>query len=284
MTRILLLSLILVGCQRTPDLTFSGQENRFRTTEKNAFKGAAAIENSFVRIGSDIVAFFDPNATGAMMRTTLGGQYPQTVLERDARFSYVIADEGKLLNFVTISGKIHRMESIDGGLSWSVPKEIQAAPMVQWNPGVVKLSGTWHMLVEASETGDGPFQGDVGCYHYTSSDGDSWTSHGRVIDKCGNPFLAATSRGLMVIHGDLTTGVWQTTASTFDGSDWETHRNAFLIHSPGVHVCDPHAIEDSGRVILSVSVDQNSITLTEAVDSFEDMHRRLVSYGATGTF
>jgi len=283
--RSLILLLLLTACAKPrPDLYFAGSENRFSQTEEMAFGGEAAIENSFIRVDGETYAFFDPNATGAMKRRNMRTGETIQVLDSGARFSYVIELGSMLLNFVTINGQIYKSRSLDGGLTWIDQHKVQEAPMVQWNPGVaIDASGKWHMLIEADETGL-PNQAGAGCYYYASDDGSAWTSRGRAIDKCGNPFLAATSQGLLVIHGDLTTGVWQTTASTFDGSKWETHRDAFLIHSPGVHVCDPHAIEDEGRIILSVSVDQNSITLTEAIDGFEDLHRRLISYGSTGTF
>lgn len=261
-----------------PSLAFSGSENRFATTENRAWGGAAAIENSFVLHYGKLLAFFDPYATGAMSRRDMGSGETQSVLPGGARFSYVLNHNEELLNFVTIDGRINRMSSSDGGLTWSQPIEIQSAPLVQWNPGVVVDSnGLWHMLIEASETGTGPLQGNAACYYYTSADGISWASHGRVIERCGNPFLAATSRGLLVIHGDLEPGVWQTTASTFDGTTWQTHRDKWAIGSAGVHVCDPHAIEIDGKILLSVSVDQNSITLTQAIDSFESLYERLTN-------
>lgn len=275
---IILLSLLGTACakNKNPDLTFTGSENRFSTTEKRAWGGIEAIENSFVMTGGKLVAFFDPAATGEMRRREMDSGATKSVLPRNARFSYVIEHGGELLNFVTIDGRINRMRSTDHGHTWIDQTEIQSSPMIQWNPGVVvDSSGTWHMLVEASATGVGPFQGDTGCYYYTSADGDNWTSHGLAIPRCGNAFLVATTRGLLVIHGDLQPGYWQTTASTFDGATWETHRDKFLVASEGVHVCDPHAIETNGKIILSVSVDQNSITLTEANDSFESLHARL---------
>lgn len=272
------LFLATAACSKpsAPDLAFTGSENRFATTEKRAWGGIEAIENSFVVSGGKLLAFFDPAATGEMLKRDMATGETKSVMPGSARFSYVIDHQGELLNFVTIDGRINRLRSTDHGDTWTDLTEIQSAPMVQWNPGVVvDAGGTWHMLIEASETGTGPFQGNVACYYYTSADGNSWASHGRVIEKCGNPYLVATTRGLLVIHGDLEPGVWQTTASTFDGSTWETHRDKFLIGSPGVHVCDPHAIETNGKIILSVSVDQNSITLTEAADSFESLHQRL---------
>lgn len=275
---IILLSLLGTACAKpaNPDLTFTGTENRFSTTEKRAWGGIEAIENSFVMSGGKLLAFFDPAATGEMRKRDMASGATHSVLPRNARFSYVIEHQGELLNFVTIDGRINRMRSTDHGQTWTDQREIQSAPMVQWNPGVVvDANGLWHMLIEASPTGAGPFQGNAACYYYTSPDGDTWTSHGLAIERCGNPFLVATTRGILVIHGDLEPGYWQTTASTFDGATWQTHRDKFLVFSPGVHVCDPHAIETNGKIILSVSVDQNSITLTEAADSFESLHARL---------
>ena len=283
--RSLILLLLLTACAKPrPDLYFAGSENRFSQTEKMAFDGEAAIENSFIRVDGETYAFFDPNATGAMKRRNMRTGETIQVLDSGARFSYVIELGSMLLNFATINGQIYKSRSLDGGLTWIDQIKIQEAPMVQWNPGVViDAHGKWHMLIEADETGL-PNQAGTGCYYYTSDDGSTWTSRGRAIDKCGNPFLVAVSGGLLVIHGDISTGTWATTVSTFDGSRWQKHRDRFEIGANGVHVCDPHAIEDEGRILLSVSVDQNSITLTEANDSFEDLHRRLISHGSAGTF
>jgi hypothetical protein len=268
----------VIGCskKKDPDLIFSGSENHFYQKEKKAFGGVEAIENSFVRVQGIIVAFFDPRATGEMQRMELTSGNARRVLADNARFSYVMEHDEALLNFVTIANDIYRMESFDHGQTWTAPEMIIKAEMVQWNPGVVQdRSGKWHMLVEADETGL-PNQGGVACYYFTSLDGNSWTKHGKVIDHCGNPYMVATEEGILVIHGD-SRGVWRTTASTFDGLKWRTHLDKFMIESPGVHVCDPHAIQANGKILLSVSVDQNSITLTEAFDSFESLYSRLLT-------
>lgn len=275
---LLALALHLTACaeNRQPDLVFTGEANTFSQTEKRAFGGEAAIENSFVFISNVLHAFYDPDATGAMKRKNMASGATQTGLPNGARFSYVMENEGELLNFVTIEGDIYRSRSTDGGLTWVDQIKVVEAERVQWNPGVARDSlGGWHMLIESSETGTGAFQGDVGCYYFTSADGITWAPQGRVIDRCGNPYLVFTSRGLLVIHGDLR-DVWSTTATTFDGETWTTHREKFGIGSPGVHVCDPHAIEVDGKILLSVSVDQNSITLSESNETFEQLHERLV--------
>jgi hypothetical protein len=278
-TLITALSLLLTACaknDRQPDLVFNGSANQFSQTEKRAFGGIEAIENSFVFVSGKLFSFFDPAATGEMRRRDMENGATLSVLPNNARFSYVMENEGELLNFVTIDGDIYRSRSTDGGLTWIDQVKVIEAERVQWNPGVARDSlGGWHMLIESSETGVGPFQGDVGCYYFTSADGLEWTAHGRVIDKCGNPYLVFTSRGLLVIHGDLR-DVWWTTASTFDGTTWTTHREKLDIGSPGVHVCDPHAIEKDGKIILSVSVDQNSITLTESNETLEQLHERIL--------
>lgn len=275
---LILTALFLSACSKPakPDLNFTGSENRFAQTEKRAFGGEAAIENSFVKIAGELFAFYDPDATGAMKRKNMKTNETQTVLSNGARFSYVMENDQELLNFVTIEGDIYRSRSTDGGLTWVDRIKVVEAERVQWNPGVARDSlGGWHMLIESSETGTGAFQGDVGCYYFTSDNGIEWQAQGRVIDRCGNPYLVFTSRGLLVIHGDLR-DVWSATASTFDGATWTTHREKFGIGSPGVHVCDPHAIEVDGKILLSVSVDQNSITLSESNETFEQLHERLV--------
>lgn len=268
----------LTACSnnRQPDLVFTGEANPFKQTEKRAFGGVEAIENSFVRVSGELISFFDPAATGEMRRREMVSGGTQTVLPNGARFSYVMENEGELLNFVTIDGDVYRSRSRDEGLTWFDQIKVIEAERVQWNPGVARdLSGGWHMLIESSETGLGAFQGDVGCYYFTSADGVQWQAQGRVIDRCGNPYLVFTSRGLLVIHGDLR-DVWSTTATTFDGTTWQTHRAKFDVGSPGVHVCDPHAIEVDGKILLSVSVDQNSITLSESNETFEQLHERLL--------
>lgn len=87
--------------------------------------------------------------------------------------------------------------------------------------------------------------------------------------------LTATQNGLLIFYGDLTGDFWTTSVATFDGTSWVKHKDKFDIGTPSVHVCDPHAIEVDGKILLSVSVDQNSITLTEASDSFEALFERL---------
>lgn len=276
---VLLAALTLSACakkDREPDLVFSGSENRFTQIEKRAFGGVEAIENSFVSIGGKFYSFFDPNATGEMRRRDMETGETKSVLPNGARFSYVIEENGELINFVTINGNIYRSRSTDHGLTWVDSQKVVDAQMVQWNPGVVKgLNGHWHMLIEADQTGL-PNQAGVACYYFTSLDTITWVAQGKAINGCGNPSLVATSRGLLVFHGDLSAGTWFTTVSTFDGSEWVTHRDKFLVSSPGVHVCDPSVIERDGKIVLSVSVDQNSITLTEANDTFESLHERLV--------
>lgn len=273
-------ALHLTACAKTnrqPDLVFTGSENTFRQTEKRAFGGEAAIENSFVKIAGELFAFYDPDATGAMKRKNMKTNETQTVLANGARFSYVMENEGELLNFITIEGDIYRSRSTDGGLTWVDQVKVVEANRVQWNPGVTKDAlGNWHMLIESSETGVGPGQGDVGCYYFTSADGFTWVEQGRVLERCGNPFLTATTNGLLVFYGDLVGEYWTTSAATFNGSTWAKHKEKLDIGSPSVHVCDPHAIEVGGKILLSVSVDQNSITLTEANETFETLFERLV--------
>ncbi len=68
---------------------------------------------------------------------------------------------------------------------------------------------------------------------------------------------------------------WYVTASTFDGATWSTHKDRFTLGTPGVHVCDPHAIEIGGRLLMTVSVDQNTIYKTEAPETFASLFDRL---------
>ncbi|MBK8260174.1 MAG: hypothetical protein IPK80_02415 [Nannocystis sp.] len=132
-------ALHLTACAKTnrqPDLVFGGDTNQFRQTEKRAFNGEAAIENSFVFISNVLHAFYDPDATGAMKRKNIQTGATQTVLPNGARFSYVMENEGELLNFVTIEGDIYRSRSTDGGLTWVDQIKVVEAERVQWNPAL----------------------------------------------------------------------------------------------------------------------------------------------------
>lgn len=281
---ILILFLLALACHltachqnRQPDLVFTGGANNFVQTEKRAFGGVEAIENSFVKINGELFAFFDPAATGELRKRNMKTGETKSV-GKGMRFNYVIEEGEKLFAFYSLLGGIWRAESDDAGETWGNARQVIYEDFVTWNPGAVKdKNGKWHLLVEGDETGK-PGQAGVACYWYTSLDGDSWTPQGKLIDHCGNAHLVSVVGGLLVIHGDFSTGTWQTTISTFDENknEWKTHRNQFLIASPGVHVCDPSAIEESdGTILLSVSVDQNSITLTKGIGTFQELFERL---------
>lgn len=274
----LIVLMLISGCAKIPrefDLEFGGSENRFYQTQRKALGGLAAIENSFVMIDNQVVSFFDPDATGIMQRTVLNSGSVETVMPSDARFSYVTEIDGRLFNFVTRNNAIYRLESTDKGKTWTDLIQVVPADMIQWNVGVTKHQGTWHMLIEADETGL-PNQQGVACYHLTSIDGISWTRTGEKIPNCGNPYLVSTPNGILSIHGVVYRPTeWHVIASTFDGTKWTEHPDKFQIGVPNVHVCDPHAIEVNGKILLSVSVDQNSISFAEANDTFESLYVRL---------
>lgn len=301
MKALIALTILLVGCAKNPahDLAFKGTANRFTQTQKLAFNGTPAIENSMVHFGGTILSFFDPSANSSMFMSDLGTDgksfgSPRLILESGARFSYVMAYNGTLYNFVTRQNVVHLMTSTDG-VTWAeqgpvlTPSSDPHSPYHQlWNVGVaVDSSGTFHMLIESGDSQ--PAQRGVGLTYATAQlingrlDFDPGKSSAFMVLGGGNPFVTyVEGKGLLVIHGQAYTPAngfgdeWYTTASTFDGTTWQTHTSAFSIGAVGVHVCDPHAIETPSGVLLTMSVDQNSIYKTEAAgETFAALYQRL---------
>lgn len=297
----LLLFLALSGCapkNANHDLLFHGSANTFSSEEKSAFGGIDAIENSMVWVSGRVISFFDPAANGSMRRADLGtdgrsfGSVTQ-VLASNARFSYVMEHQGVLYNFVT-RGDVYLLTSTDDGQTWTEKGVVlsratdPASPFYQlWNVGVaVDNLGVWHLLVESAPASAG--QSQVGLAYATTTlvggmlNFDSGKT-GVVVPRGGNPFIAfVPGKGLLVIHGQAYDpsgafgGEWYTTASTFDGATWRTHKDRFQVGTVGVHVCDPHAIEVGGRILLTVSVDQNRIYKAKAIgETFASLFDRL---------
>jgi hypothetical protein len=193
--------------------------------------------------------------------------------------------DGFYYEFVLGSGGIHLYKSSDL-FTWTHINNGQPVLKMDggiytqvWNVGVaVDNAGVWHLLVECADM-KGAIQGGVGlAYSYTTPNGDNFdfdtnktASH--VIPHGGNPDLKyVEGKGLLSIHGYAATGIWETKASTFDGTTWTLHED-FYIGTPGIHVCDPSLIEMAdGRTLLSVSFDQNFIYLANSDLSIEQIY------------
>lgn len=99
-----------------------------------------------------------------------------------------------------------------------------------------------------------------------------------MIPHGGNPELKFSSEDtLLVIHGQANDpyedyGVeWYTTATTFDGTTWTTHKDKFLISTPKVMVCDPHIIETPNGMVMSISMDQRYIYMLQSPNTLSEL-------------
>jgi len=291
-----LLILILL-CACTPNKKFSSYKldstgGFTQLSLESAYDGTYTIENSLVEMNGKIIAFFDPLTDGSLWTSDLGASGREfgkmRKLMDDARFSYVMKHNGTLYNFVTRNKTIYMLTSIDGEV-WTnqgavlTPSTDRASKYFNiWNVGVaVDDQGLWHMLIESSDATEN--QMDVGLTYSTSAmvngrlDFNPARSATHVIPHGGNPFIQnIPGRGLLVIHGQANDpGAWFTTASTYQSGVWSTHKDRMRIGISGIAVCDPHAVEVQGRILLSVSAGQDSIYFLDSNDSFESLYLKL---------
>lgn len=289
--------ILILLCACTPNKKFSSYKldstGGFNQLSLESFyDGTYTIENSLVEMNGKIIAFFDPFTDGSLWTSDLGANGREfgkmRKLMDDARFSYVMKHNGTLYNFVTRNKTIYLLTSQDGEI-WSnqgavlTPSQDRNSKYFNiWNVGVaVDDQGLWHMLIESSDATEN--QMDVGLTYSTSAmvnerlDFNPARSATHVIPHGGNPFLKYISgRGLLVMHGQSNDpGVWFTTASTYQGGVWSTHKDRMRIGLTNVAVCDPHAIEVNGKILLSVSAGQDSIYFLDSNDSFESLYLKL---------
>ncbi len=263
-----------------------------QTSLESNYAGTYTIENSLVEMDGTITAFFDPTTDGSLWRADLGVDGKSfinpTKIMNDARFSYVMKHEGILYNFVTRNKTVYLLTSIDGD-KWTeqgtvlTPSTDRTSKYFNiWNVGVaVDDSGTWHMLIESSDATEN--QMDVGLTYSTTTmvngrlNFDPNRSATHVIPHGGNPYLKYVSgKGLLVIHGQANDpGLWFTTASTLENGTWQTHKDKLNISHPTQAICDPHAIEIPGGLMLTVSAGQDSIYRLESTDTFATLYGKL---------
>lgn len=299
-------ALVSISCASVKDinLEFYGNANNFFQSEKKAYLGHTLAETSLVRMGSDIITFFSDSGRGEYMaRANLGvtgyeWSDSRVVVENGSRFTYVFKHGDILYNASTRVDGVYLMSSSDGeewaelGRILSKSDDPNSKRFNLWNPAIaVDHTGTWHLLVEAADYRN---QNAVGLIYattvvpttpsYGSINFDSTVSNDFVIEGGGNPWVThIKGKGLLVIHGYIWkpiepfTNHWYTTASTFDGVHWTTHADKFRIGVYNIHVCDPHAIEVNGDIILNVGVDQAFIYKTHARnETFESLWIKLL--------
>lgn len=284
-----------LGCSCAPkapgDLVFQGEATSFYRVPDNPFAGKPVVEASLLNMGGEIVAFYDPNWSGSMHRATLGvhanGFDGGELVNTESRFQYTLEYQGRLYTFATVDGDIYLSISEDGGFTWfpgngDEPVLVHSPDPTSiyhnlWNVGVdVDENGTWHLVVESGDSS--PNQLGVGIAYSTATmingrlDFNQNKSATHVIPKGGNPWIKSMPGGnLLVIHGQAHTpeagfgSEWFVTASAFVSGEWKIDRSKFRIGTPGVHVCDPHVVEQAnGQILMALSFDQGSIAMVRA--------------------
>lgn len=207
-------------------------------------------------------------------------------------FTYVMAYRGILYRFGEHGNNIY-LDSSQDGITWSPTNG--GRPIIEhsvdphsdwnqlWNVGAdIDSSGVWHILIECSDAS--PNQINVGlCYAKGDLNGFVRVNAKQVIAHGGNPYIKAVSGGLLIVHGMIYSpfgpfgNEWYITASTLkDGeSKFITHREEFVLGTPGIHDCDPHLAELNGGLTLVFSVDQSHLQTATARLTFEQFFKTL---------
>lgn len=282
MRHLILAALLITGCaEKTPQKPhYRVKSSTYADAWGESLGGLGSVETSLITISGRVMALHDPATDGGLYVSDLGtdGRSFNGVIRSatDMRFSYVMPYAGLFYLFALRAADIYLWSSNDlyawKQVNGGRPVLTHAYGLELWNVGVdVDSNGVWHLLVEASATGNA----NAGLIYSTAklvNDKIEFKLNQTfVIEKAGNPYVRAISGGLLVLYGTQKNGDWQTTAATFDGQKWSTRENKFLLSVPGQAVCDPHATDlPDGGSMISVSVAQNStsflyssLTLTE---------------------
>ncbi|MBN8541870.1 MAG: hypothetical protein J0L82_15875 [Deltaproteobacteria bacterium] len=303
-----LISVLSVGCGCAKNVSPSGLELQkeasvFTEIEDHVFKNRSVVETSLVNVDGNLIAFYDHEWTGKMFRVPLQSTYFETVSPHlvidSARFPYTINQGGTLFNFASVDGNVYLWKSFDLGLTWT--KINGGRPVLTrsddrtsiyhhlWNVAVdIADDGTWHLLVESSDST--PDQREVGlAYSYARLVDDEISfdenrSEGHVVKGGGNPWIKhIPGVGLLAVHGQVYSpfkgfgSEWYITASTIalGETTWTTHKDKFIIGTKGVHVCDPHLVEQDGALLLTLSFGQGSTLLLSAPTTAAGLYQSL---------
>lgn len=280
------------------DLSFDGvAAQMFSTHTKRAWGGSYIVESSLVNFGGEIISFYAdlstpiyaPTYYTASLDDGLGFTNPLINNAPNMAHSYLLEHDNVYYQFGQVGGDIYLWKSEDFE-TWIemnngepvLSRVADTHLSYLWNVGVaVDSLGVWHLLVESASKAD---QLDVGLAYSTATlvgdniDFDTNISSDHVIPHGGNPELKfASDDTLLVIHGQANDpygkyGVdWYTTATTFDGSTWTTHKDKFLIGTPSVMVCDPHLIETPNGMVMSISMDQRYIYMLQSSNTLDEL-------------
>lgn len=229
----------------------------FKVTAAPLFENV--VEASMVNYNNSVNFLTDVGMNGnlSLNGSTLGQGY---------RFAYVMKNNGVFYNFYQNGGNIAMKSSTDL-INWSVSQTVLTATpgnfAGMWNPGVtVDDNNVWHILVECNGNSDNAQAGL--CYsHTTMVNGvlnfDANKQAQMATELAGNAWMQnVPGKGIVAIYGKQVAGLWEIRAGILVNGVMKESQN-FKISAPGIHICDPHAIETTAGVTLVLSYDQFSV-------------------------
>lgn|GEM_PF-4869777 len=291
-------SLISVSCtkqssteQLNPPLYFHSKASIFGSNNRPSLGGAIAIENSLVSFQGQTLAFFDEGPAGDLTSANIGSDgsvfsNKRLIEKYDHRFSYVFNYQNVLYDFYNKGGEIYLDKSLDG-INWQLINNGQPVLNTEsdsnsiyhfiWNVGVaVDDNGIWQMLIESSDSRGNYFAGlsySTATMNNDSIDFNINKSSNFVTNKAGNPFLQnIPGKGLLVFYGKQDErNLWFITAGILVNGTFTEHLE-FMIGAPGIHVCDPAALQlADGSTLLSLSFNQDSTYMAYSDMSLEQI-------------
>lgn len=288
----LLTCLVLIGCGSTKhhsdtlNLTILGNVSAIQGGSVD-LNGARVVDSSLV----DGTLFYDFDDGRKFSSKLPNGAFVDQ--GGGLNFTYVMKHDGVFYRFGQSNWDIY-LDSSANGITWT--KLNGGLPVLRhsadpssawhflWNVGVdVDANGLWHILIECSD--NVPDQLNVGlCYATGDLSGFTHISENYVISHGGNPYVKALPEGLLVVHGQINDAYgpfdarhWYITASTLAAGDsvFFTHKDKFVLGTPGIHDCDPHMELNGPSLTLVLSVDQSHLQTAQIGLTYEQFFERL---------
>lgn len=252
--KIFILLLFLVSCDssilETKKIGPIETHPFFEVTEAPALNGADACENSMLLVNGEIVDLFDEGADGRLVYNS------ETILPAgEARFSYITETETGYQMVYTKNNNIYTRESADLK-NWYGEKlaleRNETNRFYQWNAA---MNGDI-LAVECSD--NTPDQKAVRI--------DFIPSTIPSLPMAGNPWMEnVPGKGLLLAYGQIVGGFWETKISALIDNVWTP--GVVLAREQGIHICDPHLIQDkNGFMVLTVSYDQRATVRLKSIE------------------
>ncbi len=309
LTLLLTMAMLLMGCGKAPGvthypLTFVGSSAKgFHQGAPMEYGNQRVVDSSVLNVNGELKAFLDwgDSAFFGSENIVNGMEVNFTPTHTGLNFTYTIYQNGNYYNFGWMGGNIYLDKSADG-IHWTringgrpvLHREMD--PTSNWysiyNVGVdVDTNGLWHLVVECMDSA--PNELNVGlCYSNATMNGDEINFDTnklaqQVVAHGGNPYLKILpGQGMLIVHGQANDATgpfgkeWYVTATTVaEGTmDFVTHKDKFMVGTPGIHDCDPHmAMKPDGELLLVLSVDQSHVATATAGTTLESLFDSLTN-------